>query len=270
MKIYTFIIIKTDINDFLNYLITNKYTNKKTDIKTKLVYNSLNKIVTINNKIIEKEPIKEIINVSTIPKETKPMIYIYNTHDTEEYFSPTNDYSITPTVKIASYILKDHLNNKNIDSTVEINKIKTYLNKHNLNYYGSYDASRYYLQQKLKENDYKILIDIHRDSVKKNISLLEANNKRYARVLFVLTKKHKNYKENEKFVKNLNSRINKKIKNLSRGIMNRTDVIFNQDLSPYAILLEVGGVDNTIEEVNNTLEIISEVLSEYINEELNG
>ena len=95
-------------------------------------------------------------------------------------------------------------------------------------------------------------------------------NKRYARVLFVLAKKNKNYKENEKFVKNLNSRINKKVKNLSRGIMNRTDVIFNQDLSSHAILLEVGGVDNTIEEVNNTLEVIANVLKEYINEELNG
>lgn len=231
----------------------------------------MNKIVTLNNKIIEKEPIKEIINVSATKEENKKnLIYIYNTHDTEEYFSPTNDNSVTPTVKIASYILKDHLNNLNINSTVETNKIKTYLNKHNLNYYGSYDASRYYLQQKLKENNYKILIDLHRDSVKKNISLLESNNKKYARVLFVLTKKHKNYKENEKFVKNLNSRINKKVKNLSRGIMERTDVIFNQDLSPYAILLEIGGVDNTIEEINNTLEVVAEVLNEYMNEEFNG
>ena len=197
------------------------------------------------------------------------MIYIYSTHDTEEYFSPTNDYSITPTVKIASYILKDHLNNLGIESKVETRTIKSYLKKHNLNYYGSYDASRYYIQTSLKEENYKILIDLHRDSVKKNISLLESNNKKYARVLFVLTKKHKNYKENEKFVKNLNARINEKVKNLSRGIMNREDAIFNQDLSPYAILLEVGGVDNTIEEVNNTLEVVSEVLNEYINEELN-
>lgn len=52
--------------------------------------------------------------------------------------------------------------------------------------------------------------------------------------------------------------------------MNRTDVIFNQDLSSHAILLEVGGVDNTIEEVNNTMQVIAEVLNEYINEELNG
>ena len=53
--------------------------------------------------------------------------------------------------------------------------------------------------------------------------------------------------------------------------MYREDVIFNQDLSSKAILLEVGGTDNTIEEVNNTLEAFSHVLKEYLdNEELNG
>ena len=53
--------------------------------------------------------------------------------------------------------------------------------------------------------------------------------------------------------------------------MNREDAIFNQDLSPHAILLEVGGVDNTLEEINNTLYVIAKVLYDYINNgELNG
>ena len=49
--------------------------------------------------------------------------------------------------------------------------------------------------------------------------------------------------------------------------MKRNDVIFNQDLSPRAILIELGGVDNTLDEINNTLKVISEVLNEYIIEE---
>lgn len=123
----------------------------------------------------------------------------------------------------------------------------------------------------MKENDYKIIIDLHRDSIKRNLSVYENNNKKYAKILFVLTKKHKNYKENEKFVKKLNEKIEKNYKGLSRGIMNREDAIFNQDLSPHAILLEVGGVDNTLEEINNTLTVIAEVLYDYINNgELNG
>ena len=69
-------------------------------------------------------------------------------------------------IQFSKFILKDHLNDLGIQSTVETEKIKTYLNKHKLNYYGSYDASRYYTQKRLKEANYKILIDLHRDSVK--------------------------------------------------------------------------------------------------------
>ena len=45
--------------------------------------------------------------------------------------------------------------------------------------------------------------------------------------------------------------------------------IFNQDLSKNAILIEIGGVDNTLEEVNNTLSIVAKCLNEYIKKEFN-
>jgi stage II sporulation protein P len=61
--------------------------------------------------------------------------------------------------------------------------------------------------------------------------------------------------------------INKKYTGLSRGIYVRNDVIFNQDISDKAILIELGGVDNTLEEINNTLEVFSKIFSEFINEE---
>ena len=41
--------------------------------------------------------------------------------------------------------------------------------------------------------------------------------------------------------------------------------VYNQDLSPNCILIEVGGVDNTIEEVNNTMDAIADTLSIPIN-----
>ena len=41
---------------------------------------------------------------------------------------------------------------------------------------------------------------------------------------------------------------------------------YNQDLSNKMILIEVGSNTNNIEEVTNTLEILSEIIGEYINE----
>ena len=123
------------------------------------------------------------------------------------------------------------------------------------------------MKEEMKKNKYKILLDIHRDSVSHKYTLFNYKNKKYARIMFVLTTKHKNYKKNLKFVNKINNKLNKKYDGISRGIMKRNDVIFNQDLSPYAILIELGGVDNTLEEINNTLKVLAEILNEFIKEE---
>ena len=154
-----------------------------------------------------------------------------------------------------------------IESYVETNRASNYLKKNNLNYYYSYDASRYYLKKANEKYKFKYFIDIHRDSAKYDKTIYKKDNKKYARILFVLTMNHKNYKENEKFVNNLNEKLNSKYKGLSRGVLKRKDCIFNQDISPYSILLEVGGVDNTIDEINNTLYVFANILKEYIIED---
>lgn len=238
-----------------------------------MMYNSLNKVIEYNEIIIEPEQKEEVKKVNKVVKkeDNKPIIYIYSTHDTEKYSMPfVSDYSITPDVKLAGYILKDYLNDLKIESKIEKRSMKEYLNKNKLEYKYSYSASRSYAKDELKKNDYKILIDLHRDSTKYKYTLYEKDNKKYARIMFVLGNNYKNYKKNESFMNNLNDRINKKYKGLSRGIYVRKDGRFNQDLSDRAILVELGGVDNTLEEINNTLEVFAKILYEYINEEIYG
>lgn len=255
-----------------------KYKKDKIELnKDRIIYNSLNKIISysdlIKSNTIESKEIVKIKNkeIKVEHKEYKSnkKVYIYNTHDTEKYKSLfVSDYSITPNVKLASYILKDYLNDLGVESYVQNKSISSYLKKHNLGYTGSYEASREYMKTEFNNNKYDILIDLHRDSSKHKYTLYTKNNKKYAKVMFVLTTKHKNYKYNEKFANNLNNRINKKYKGLSRGIMKRKDVIFNQDMSKNAILIELGGVDNTLEEINNTLKVLAEIIVDYIKEDL--
>ncbi len=285
-KRYYFIFLILIFSIFYLYLF-NKYDNfkdilynKKTSdsISSKLLYSSLNRVVNYSDMIItsyENDNIKKVSKIinedKTIEPKKDPIIYIYNTHDTESYTLPfISDYSITPTVKIASYILKDYLNDLKIESVVENRKIKTYLNKNNLDYSYSYQASRSYIKDELKKYNYKILIDLHRDSATKKYTSYEKDGKKYARIMFVLGQNHSNYKENEKFMNNLNDRINKKYKGLSRGVFIRKSSKYNQDLSKYAILIEVGGVDSTLEEINNTLYVFANILNDYINEEIYG
>nr|WP_307728938.1 stage II sporulation protein P [Alkalicoccobacillus plakortidis] len=61
--------------------------------------------------------------------------------------------------------------------------------------------------------------------------------------------------------------LEKKYPGLSRGVKiaegPRTNGVFNQDLSPEMMLVEVGGVENTIEETYRAAEALADVISDY-------
>ena len=266
--IYIYFILLLNTNIIFNII---DRMNHKYELDTNYVYKDFINLVKINDykkiseiKFVNKEIIYENEDKNIV---IAPIVYIYNTHDTEKYYLPfISDYSITPSVKTASLILKDYLNDYGIESVIQTKSINNYLKKNNLDYKGCYEASRHYMLSEMKKYNFKILLDIHRDSVKRKYTLYEKDDKRYAKIMFVLTTKHKNYKKNEKFANYLNNYFNSKYKGLSRGIMKRKDVIFNQDLSNNAILIELGGIDNTIEEINNTLKVLSIALKDYIKE----
>ena len=197
---------------------------------------------------------------------TNDIVYIYNTHDTEKYSLPyTSDYSIIPDVTLVSKILKEYLKNYNIDSYIETSSMKEYLSKNKLKYTDSYEASRYFLEKNLTK-DYKLILDIHRDSLRHKYTLYEKDNKKYARILFIIGASNKNYKKNKLIADNLNTRLNNEYKGISRGVTLREDISYNQDLNNKIILVKIGGIDSTLEELNNTMEVFAKIISDYIKE----
>lgn len=256
---YYFILKNTNFLEIIKEEIKHKYNKPEINIekiKTEIVYKSLNKIVDLTD-----------INISkNISLNNNNLVYIYNTHDTEKYTLPfTSDYSIIPDVTLVSKMLKEYLKNYNIDSYIESSKTKDYLKKNKLKYSDSYEASRYYLEKNLN-NNYKLILDIHRDSLRHKYTLYEKENKKYARILFIIGASNKNYKKNKEVAENLNNRLNDKYKGISRGVTIREDATYNQDLNSNIILVKIGGIDNTLEELNNTIEVFSKVINDYIKE----
>lgn len=256
---YYFIIKNSNFIENITKDIENKYSNKSLNIekfKTEIVYKSLNKIIDINDLKISK----------SISMNTNDIVYIYNTHDTEKYSLPyTSDYSIIPDVTLVSKILKEYLKNYNIDSYIETSSMKEYLSKNKLKYTDSYEASRYFLEKNLTK-DYKLILDIHRDSLRHKYTLYEKDNKKYARILFIIGASNKNYKKNKLIADNLNTRLNNEYKGISRGVTLREDISYNQDLNNKIILVKIGGIDSTLEELNNTMEVFAKIISDYIKE----
>ena len=200
----------------------------------------------------------------------KPILYIYNTHQLENYIKDDDIDAVTPNVMMTSYLLREKLYELGIESIVEDTNMKDFMNT-TFNKDDYYKASKtLLLDKKEKYNTLKYYIDIHRDTVNKKISTIKIDNKNYARVLFVIGLDNKNYKKNYDIALILNSKLNEKYPGISRGIYKKSgkDVngVYNQDIDSKVMLIEFGGIENNIDEVLNTVTAFSEIFNEFIGE----
>ena len=197
------------------------------------------------------------------------LIYIYNTHQTEKYSSSDSAVSVSPSVLDASFMLKEELKKYDISSLVEEGSIKDILDTNNWNYASSYKVSRMYLENAKKNNpSLKYFIDIHRDSVNKNISTVLIDGKSYARTMFLLGLDNSNNSLNKQILLKMENWLNINYPGLSRGIYEKggkgVNGVYNQDFSSNCILIEIGGSFNTSEEIYNSISVIALMLNEYI------
>jgi len=265
--IITCVITKVDLkikingnNKIINYLLhsTNPYitVNYKDDIWNSIFasYNPFNVVENTNTSLVSYV-------AATIPR-----VYIYNTHDAEEYLGENVG------VRLAANVLKNNLEKKGIPTLVENESVSNYLKATGLNFYQSYTVSRLYLENVLKiYPNLELIIDLHRDSLDREYTYTMIDGVSYAKVLFVQGMRYDTYKDNMELANKLSDKINAKYSTISKGIMLKDKSYqnpnFNQDLNKNAVLLELGSNNNTWDEVNNTIEILTEVIWEVLNEE---
>ena len=266
--------IKLNSNhQIINQLLHNSNSHLVTNIDNNLFSGFIN---TINN-IKLKEPISILDKVFAYEKEsdliqvfsyiqnnvvTNPRVYIYSTHPNESYLGEKiKGYDLDNTVILASILLQEKLNSKGIGTIIEERNVNKYIKDNNLNYNQSYQVTRKFLQDKLNNNDFDLIIDLHRDAVAKNITTTTINNKDYAKIMFVC---NVNYKQNVALANQLNNIINNKYPTLSRGIYNKYVDNFNQDLADNVLLLELGGNYNKIDEVILTIDALADAIEELL------
>lgn len=228
----------------------------------------------LTKKVKTEEEAKKVSNEKVITKG-EPTIYLYNSHDTEEY-KPSSfaEYSVMPTVKLSDYVLKEELEKNGFSVLIEEQTISSIRSSLGLNYAGSYQASRVLMEQAKKNNpSLKYFIDLHRDSLNHDRTTLTYNNKNYAMIMFLVGLENPNYEENLEFSNKISDAINSRISGLSKGIYQKegegVNGVYNQDFSNRTILIEIGGPENTIDEVYESLLILSEVLTEVIESDQN-
>lgn len=276
--LYDKIEIKVDNNTYIDFLVKDTFSNYNlNDIKRLssteflLKYSfGIEKVNTGTNVDIVTPVIKEKVEKNT---NSKPKVYIFNTHQTEGYNSNFLEaFNINNTVYLASHILGEYLSDLGVATVVEENSIVDVLNTNGWKYGYSYKASRILLENAYKKNpSLDFFIDLHRDAASYDRTVTEIDGKKYAKILFVVGLEHENYEPNLQLAKTLNERIKKIAPTLSRGVLEKkgpgVNGKYNQDFNKNTILIEVGGQYNYIEEVNNTLKIIAKVIYEYLEDE---
>lgn len=272
------LIYKNDSKSFISSAVK-FFSNISLDDPLSIVNNSFNikqnSVENTDDTYENVEQLEEITTHISDPNPTviaDPKVYIYNSHQLENYSMENLEaYDITPNVMMASYLLKEKLNKLGIPTIVEDSNITEFMKINNWNHADSYKASRFYLLETLNNNpNLELIIDLHRDSLKHDAATTTIDGKDYAKVLFVVGLEHDNYKDNLGLANEINNLIKEKYSSLSRGVITKeganVDGIYNQDVSPKMILLEVGGYESSIEEVMNTIDAISIVINDYLGE----
>ena len=231
------------------------------------IYTNKNKVFSLLNKDYEE--------ATTISNNTyvEPIVYLYNSHPTEEYQATTFlEYSLDPTVLLNNYILEDIFNKNGIPTIVEERSAHQILEDNNWNYASSYKASRFLMEDALlKYPSLEYFIDIHRDSVSKDMTTITIDDRDYAKLLFIIGLENENYEENLYFTEKIVSKLDTYYPGISKGIYKKegpgVNGVYNQDFSSHTILIEIGGYQNTTVEVLNSSIAFSRCMIEVIHEE---
>lgn len=200
-------------------------------------------------------------------------IVLFHTHGTEAF---------KESYEMNYRSLDESLNITGIGSKISKNLSKdgiknTHLTDYNdyPDYNSSYANSNYAVKQMLSSSKKNILIDIHRDGAEENskyeevlskVKSIKINNKTAATCTLVIGDKNENAAKLKENAGRLYEIAYEKYPGLIRDIIIREGAYFNQYLSDYAFLIEVGCTLNTYDEVKYTADLLSKVLNEYINE----
>lgn len=205
-------------------------------------------------------------------------VFIYHTHSWESYkpalknkANAASAVSDDPSVNIihAGSIFGQELEKNGIGFLHDTSNKSALLKKHNWDYNEAYQLSRGIVQSAMKKDrQLQYFIDIHRDSSARKLTTMTLKNTNYARLGFIIGEANPDYSANLYLAKQLNQWLEKHYPGISRGVIGKSKLegngVYNQDLSKNAVLVEIGGVDNTLAEVDRSSKALADALSAVI------
>ncbi|WP_342533019.1 stage II sporulation protein P [Lysinibacillus sp. FSL K6-0057] len=210
------------------------------------------------------------------PDPFKVLVLFTHTHEAYEPIVKAVSGKVATsheTVNIMS--LKDkivnHFNVNGLKTDVLDVDIMKKLQEEGKGYHESYNVMRPYLSKHLETNNYDLIVDLHRDSLKHDLTTISYNGENYAKIAIVVGAEHANYRWNTAYAESLSSTLNAIVPKISKGVISKSgdgvDGRYNQDLAKQMMIIEIGGIGNTEEEVNRTIAVIGKAISKaFVND----
>lgn len=211
-------------------------------------------------------------------KNMKKVVFLYHTHSWESYkpalagqSNASSAVSADPSLDVIhdGTVIGQELSANGIGSVHDTSNKNVMLHQRGWNYNEAYQYSRIMTQAALKQNPgMTYLIDIHRDSSAGPLTTITLNGASYARISFIIGEDNPNYSANLYLARQIKSLLDQHYPGLVLGIIGKTkfsgDGVYNQDLSKNALLIEIGGVDNTLAQVDRSSKAFADALSTSI------
>lgn len=211
-----------------------------------------------------------------VNRKLTKLVYIYHTHSWEAYnpllgSGNTSAVSADPNKDVIydGQIVGNTLVSHGIGFLHDTSNKNEKLREMGWTYNQAYQYSRLVVQNAMKaQQSLTYFIDIHRDSSGGKLTTAMINGTSYARISIVIGESNPNYSANLYMAQQIKNTLDQAYPGLVRGIVgkNKNDGngIYNQDLSKNAILIEIGGIDNTRDEVKRTSIAFGDALATYI------
>lgn len=219
-------------------------------------------------------------NTKTPIDNIEPEILIYHSHNRESWLPELphikKDF-LAFDKKMNITLLGDRLSKKlSAEGINSLHDTTDYQFVHRETYKNtnSYLYSRKNVKEAMVSNkEIKYFFDIHRDSGPRKTTTTTIDGKDYAQLYIVIGAENPKWKENTKFAKEFIDILDKKYPGLSKGIFAKDhtqgDGVYNQDLSIKSMIIEVGGVHNTLEESYRTIDALAKVITDLYKNDKN-
>jgi stage II sporulation protein P len=125
----------------------------------------------------------------------------------------------------------------------------------------AYEKARPSVESVLAEHpEIKVVLDLHRDGVSRSITTATIDGKDTGRILFVLGSGHPGWNNNLRFALFLQDALEEVCPGLSRGIR-KQPFTYNQHLHQRSLIVEVGGHENSVLEVQRAIPFLAKALA---------